>query len=70
MKKYYTRVCNFYYGKNSEKLVKQKKNLPLNGNPKISFDHLEILSKKSNKIIHIKDIKNLPKCTTFILKYK
>ena len=30
MKKYYTRVCNFAYGKSSIKLVKKKKNLPLN----------------------------------------
>ena len=61
MKKYYTRVCNFYYGNTSEKLIKQKKTLPLNGNPKISFDHIEILSRNSKKIIHIKDIKKLSK---------
>ena len=41
MKKYYTRVCNFYYGNTSKKLIKQKKTLPLNGNPQISFDHIE-----------------------------
>ena len=61
MKKYYTRVCNFYYGNISKKLIKQKKTLPLNGNPKISFDHIEILSRNSKKKIHIKDIKNLSK---------
>ena len=61
MKKYYTRVCNFYYGNTSEKLIKQKKTLPLNGNPKISFDHIEILSRNSKKKIHIKDIKKLSK---------
>ena len=61
MKKYYTRVCNFYYGNTSKKLIKQKKTLPLNGNPKISFDHIEILSRNSKKKIHIKDIKKLPK---------
>ena len=61
MKKYYTRVCNFYYGNTSKKLVKQKKTLPLNGNPKISFDHVEILSRNSKKKIHIKDIKKLSK---------
>ena len=61
MKKYYTRVCNFYYGNISKKLIKQKKTLPLNGNPKISFDHIEILSRNSKKKIHIKDIKKLSK---------
>ena len=32
MKRYYTRVCNFYYGKESKQLVNKKKSLPLNGN--------------------------------------
>jgi len=36
MKKYYTRVCNFHYGNNSQNLIKKKKALPLNGNLKIS----------------------------------
>ena len=66
MKKYYTRVCNFYYGNHAKILIKKKKALPLNGNLKISFDHVEILSRKSNKLVHIKEIKNLPKTTTFI----
>ena len=61
MKKYYTRVCNFYYGNISRKLIKQKKALPLNGNTEISFDHLEILSRNSKKKIHIKEIKKLSK---------
>ena len=60
MKKYYTRVCNFYYGINSQRLINKKKTIPLNGNLKISFDHIEILSRNSNKLIHIKEIKNLP----------
>ena len=60
MKKYYTRVCNFHYGSNSKNLVKRKKALPLNGNLEISFDHIEILSRNSCKLIHIKEIKNLP----------
>ena len=59
MKKYYTRVCNFYYGKTSIKLVKQKKTLPLNGNKEISFDQIEILSRDSKKLVDIKDIKKL-----------
>jgi dihydropteroate synthase len=59
MKKYYTRVCNFHYGKSSIKLVKQKKNLPLKGNKEISFSQIEIISRDSKKLINIKDIKNL-----------
>jgi dihydropteroate synthase len=59
MKKYYTRVCNFYYGDKSVKLIKQKKTLPLNGNKQISFDQIEIISRNSKKLIKIKDIKNL-----------
>ena len=49
MDRYYTRVCNFYYGKTSTKLVDKKKSLPLNGDSKISFDELEIISRKSKK---------------------
>jgi len=60
MKKYYTRVCNFAYGKSSIELIRRKKNLPLNGNKKISFGQIEILSRNSNKIIDLKDIKKLP----------
>ncbi len=59
MKKYYTRVCNFYYGKISRNLIKKKKSLKLNGNKEISFDHIEILSRNSKKIIHIKEINKL-----------
>jgi len=59
MKKYYTRVCNFYYGNKSIKLVSQKKALPLNGNIQISFDQIEIISRNSKKLINIKDIKQL-----------
>jgi dihydropteroate synthase len=61
MKKYYTRVCNFYYGKLSIKLVKQKKTLPLNGNKEISFNQIEIISRDSKKKINLKDIKKLSK---------
>ena len=58
MKRYYTRVCNFYYGKESELLVNKKKAIPLNGNKKLSFDHVEIISRISKKILHIKKIKS------------
>ena len=61
MKKYYTRACNFFYGKSSIKLVNQKKTLPLNGNKEISFDKIEIISRDSKKKITLNDIKKLPK---------
>tara|TARA_B100001093_G_scaffold166387_1_gene158950 strand:+ start:889 stop:1941 length:1053 start_codon:yes stop_codon:yes gene_type:complete len=66
MIKYYTRVCNFYYGKKSIKLVNQKKTFPLNGNINISFDKIEIISRNKKKTIHIKEINKLP----LILKTK
>jgi dihydropteroate synthase len=60
MKKYYTRVCNFIYGKSSIKMIKQKKTLPLNGKKKISFNQIEIITRTSKKIIDLKNIKKLP----------
>ena len=60
MNKYYTRVCNFLYGKLSIRSVNQKKTLPLNGNKEISFSHIEIISRNSKKKINFKDIKKLP----------
>ena len=61
MKKYYTRVCNFYYGSYARDLIKQRKALPFNGNIEISFDHIEILSRRKSKLIHIKNIKKFRK---------
>ena len=61
MKRHYTRACNFYYGKESKLLVIKKKTLPLNNNKEISFDHIEIISRRSIKKISIKKINNLPK---------
>ena len=61
MKKYYTRVCNFVYGRSSVKLVNLKKNLPLNGNKEISFNQVEIISRNSKKIVNLRDIKKLNK---------
>ena len=61
MKKYYTRVCNFAYGKSSIQLVKKRINLPLNGNKEISFGKIEIITRSSNKIIDLRDVKRLPK---------
>ena len=65
MTKYYTRACNFYYGNLSKKLVKMKQALPLCGNKEISFDKIEVFSKRkkkiTSKIIEIKKINFLPK---------
>ena len=61
MRRYYTRACNFYYGKKSKFLVGKKKTLPLNGNKEISFDHVEIISRHSKKEIEISNLKSLPK---------
>ena len=58
MIKYYTRACNFYYGSISKKKIKKKLSLPLNGNDLISFDTIEIITRKYKKKIHIKEIKN------------
>ena len=69
MSRYYTRVCNFYYGSKSKLLVKKKQTLPLNGSNKISFDKIEIISRKSIKEISIKDIKKLPNQIKNIVKY-
>ena len=60
MSKNYTRVCNFYFGTKSKKLVKQKKSLPIGGNNQISFDVVEILSRKSKKKVPISKINKLP----------
>ncbi len=60
MIRYYTRACNFYYGKNSLNLLKKKKTLSLNGISNISFDKLEIISRKKKKLISIKEISSLP----------
>ena len=61
MKRYYTRACNFYYGKESKYLVNKKKTLPLNNNKEISFNSIEIISRKSKKKILINNLKSLPK---------
>ncbi len=65
MRKYYTRACNFYYGKAAINLIKSKRAFPLNGKKHIDFDKIEIFirEKKSIKsnLIHCKDIKKLKK---------
>ena len=60
MQRYYTRACNFYYGNQSRILVSKKKTIPLNQIKEISFDHIEIITRKSKKKISINQIKYLP----------
>jgi dihydropteroate synthase len=60
MKRYYTRACNFHYGSKSKTLVGKKKSLPLNGNKEISFDHIEMISRKSKKKLSINNLNRLP----------
>ena len=61
MRRYYTRVCNFYYGNISKDLVKKKRTLPLNGIDEISFDQIELISRKSKKKFSIDKLNTLPK---------
>jgi len=61
MEKYYTRACNFYYGSISKAKIKKKLSLPLNGNSLISFDCIELITRKSKKILHIKELNKLPR---------
>ncbi len=61
MPRYYTRVCNFYYGRLSKNLVDKKKTIPLNQIKEISFDQIEILTRKSKKKIFLNQIKKLSK---------
>ena len=60
MTRYYTRVCNFYYGAKSKILVEKNKSLPLHGIKEISFDQIEIITRKSKKKIFINQINKLP----------
>ena len=61
MSRYYTRACNFYYGNLSKKLVKEKKSSPLNGSNLISFDSIELITRKSKKKISLNKISSLPR---------
>ena len=58
MEKYYTRACNFFYTSKSGKI--KKNDLPLNGNSGIKFRSIELLTRKSEKIINLDEIKKLP----------
>ncbi|MDA9753308.1 dihydropteroate synthase [Candidatus Pelagibacter sp.] len=61
MLRYYTKVCNFYYGATSKILVSKKKTIPLHQIKEISFDQIEIITRKFKKKIFINQIKYLPK---------
>ena len=65
MIKYYTRACNFYYGKQANSLIKKKIALPLCGNQNIAFDKIEIFKRNKNftqsKLININKINKLKK---------
>ena len=73
MIKYYTRACNFYYGKQANILIKKRKALPLCGNRNIAFDSLEIYSRINEKVttktISLKQIRTLKKDLQNIIKY-
>jgi len=60
MQRYYTRACNFYYGNQSKILVNKKRAIPFHQIKEISFDHIEIITRKSKKKISINQIKYLP----------
>ena len=65
MIKYYTRACNFFYGYQAKKLIKNRTGLPLCGNNKIAFTSIQIFSRKKknikSKFVNIKEIKYLNK---------
>ena len=56
MVKYYTRACNFFYGKKSKIKVKHKASLPIGKNNFLSFDKIEIISRQKKRKIHINKI--------------
>ena len=60
MQKYYTRACNFYFGKTSKDKIKRKLSFTLGGNNSISFDSIEIISRNFKRKISIKNINTLP----------
>ena len=61
MIKYYTRACNFYCGSNSIEKEKKKLSIPVHGNKLISFDTIELISRKNKKKININEIHYLQK---------
>ena len=69
MQRYYTRVCNFYYGSVSRYLIKKKKSIPLGNNKEISFDQIELISRNSRKKIPLKKLNSLPKSQIKKIKF-
>ena len=69
MPRYYTRVCNFYYGKVSKKLIDKKKSIPLHQIKEISFDQIEVITRKSIKKVSIHQVNNLSKQLKSKIKY-
>ena len=59
MTKYYTRACNFKYNFNTK--TKKSNNKFIGNYKEISFDTIELISRKSKKIIKVKNIKKLDK---------
>ena len=59
MTKYYTRACNFSY--NLKKKNKKNNYLYLGNYKNISFDTIELISRKSKKTIKIDNIKKFNK---------
>ena len=59
MTKYYTRACNFSY--NSKKKNKKSNSLSLGNYKNISFDTIELISRKSKKTVKIDNIKKFNK---------
>ncbi len=59
MTKYYTRACNFTY--NSKNKIKKSNTVSIGGYKKISFDTIELISRKSKKMIKLENIKKLNK---------
>jgi dihydropteroate synthase len=68
MRRYYTRACNFYYGRESRLLIDSNKSIPLNGNKNISFDHIEVISRTSKRKISINKINSLAKSLKKMIK--
>ncbi len=65
MRKYYTKACNFFYGKLATDLIKKKRALPLCGKNNIAFNLVEIFTRHpkgtKKEIISLKDVKSLNK---------
>ena len=72
MRKYYTRACNFYYGRYAYNLVKNRLALPLAGNKNLAFDQIEIFqrnkSKTKSEILSIKEIEKLESKKKIVIK--